>query len=112
MKLIQSILLSSLFLFVIGCGGAEAKVEIKTPTIQCGMCQKTIEMGLSKVSGVTHSKVDLESKITHVVYDKSKVTEADIEKAITDLGYQANESLADPTAYESLPGCCKVGGGH
>ena len=35
---------------------------------------------------------------------------ATIEKAVSALGYQANETLADPVAYEALPGCCKVGG--
>jgi len=97
---------------VISCAGEEVRADVKTPTIQCGMCQKTIEKGLGKVTGVTHSKVDLKTKTTHIVYDKSKVTMANIEKAISDLGYQANETLANPVAYEALPGCCKIGGGH
>ena len=33
-----------------------------------------------------------------------------IEKAISNLGYQANETLANSEAYESLPVCCKIGG--
>ena len=58
MKLIQ-ILIPIIFTLVIGCGGEHVNAAVNTPTIQCGMCQKTIEMGLKKVSGVTHSAVDL-----------------------------------------------------
>lgn len=109
MKLIQ-ILIPIIFTLVIGCGGEHVNAAVNTPTIQCGMCQKTIEMGLKKVSGVTHSAVDLETKITKIVFDKEKTDLSKIEKAISRLGYQANEILADPIAYEGLPGCCKIGG--
>ena len=109
MKLIQ-ILIPIIFTLVIGCGGEHVNAAVNTPTIQCGMCQKTIEMGLKKVSGVTHSAVDLETKITKVVFDIEKTDLSKIEKAISGLGYQANETLADPIAHEGLPGCCKIGG--
>jgi|TARA_B100000315_G_scaffold67765_1_gene61661 copper chaperone CopZ len=111
MKLIQ-ILIPTVFTLVIGCGGEQVNAAVNTPTIQCGMCQKTIEMGLKKVSGVTHSAVDLETKTTKVIFDKAKTDLSKIEKAISGLGYQANETLADPIAYEGLPGCCKIGGMH
>ena len=39
--------LLSLSLYV-GCGEENISVTVMTPTIQCGMCQKTIEMGLGK----------------------------------------------------------------
>ena len=109
MKLIQ-ILIPIIFTLVIGCGGEHVNAVVNTPTIQCGMCQKTIEMGLKKVSGVIHPTVDLETKITKIVFDKEKTDLSKIEKAISGLGYQANETLADPIAYEGLPGCCKIGG--
>ena len=109
MKLIQ-ILIPTVFTMVIGCGGEHVNAAVNTPTIQCGMCQKTIEMGLKNVPGVTHSVVDLETKTTKVIFDKEKTDLSKIEKAISNLGYQANETLADPIAYEGLPGCCKIGG--
>ena len=109
MKLIQ-IFIPTVFTLVIGCGGEQVDAAVNTPTIQCGMCQKTIEMGLKKVSGVAHSAVDLETKTTKVIFNKAKTDLSKIEKAISGLGYQANETLADPIAYEGLPGCCKIGG--
>ena len=109
MKLFQ-ILIPVVFTLVIGCGGEQVNAAVNTPTIQCGMCQKTIEIGLTKVPGVTHSTVDLETKTTKVIFDKEKTDLSKIEKAISGLGYQANETLANPIAYDGLPGCCKIGG--
>ena len=107
----SSFLLTSVFFItMIGCDDEHVNAVVNTPTIQCGMCQKTIEMGLKKVSGISRSAVDLETKTTKVIYDKEKTDLTQIEKAISELGYQANETLADPLAYEALSGCCKVGG--
>ena len=94
----------------IGCGGEDMNVTVMTPTIQCGMCQKNIEVGLSKVDGIGRSTVDLASKTTKVSFDSKKTDLLKIEKAIADLGYQANTVSANPEAYESLPACCKIGG--
>ena len=43
---------------------------------------------------------------------KEKTDLSKIEKVISGLGYQANKTLADPIAYEGLPGFCKIGGMH
>ena len=106
-----SLLLTPVFLItMIGCGDEHVNAVVNTPTIQCGMCQKTIEMGLKKVSGISRSAVDLETKTTKVIYDKEKIDLTQIEKAISELGYQANETLANSTAYDALAPCCKIGG--
>lgn len=102
-----------LFLFLslfLGCNGETAEVVIDTPSIQCGMCQKNIEMGLSSVKGISASKVDLATKVTTVKYFKDRIDISKIEKEISNLGYQANNILADDKKYESLPSCCKIGG--
>jgi hypothetical protein len=52
----------------------------------------------------------MEDKVAHVTHDPKVIDLAGLEKEISKLGYQANETLADPLAYEALPGCCKVGG--
>ena len=93
-----------------GCNEEQSKVTISTPTIQCGMCQKTIEMGLSKVKGISNSVVDLKTKTATVAYSAENIDLATIENAISDLGYQANDLVADPVAYEALVACCKIGG--
>ena len=97
-------------ILMVACNGEHATISVNTPTIQCGMCQKTIEMGLKKIVGINSSIVDLATKKTKVIYDLEKTNIESIEKAISNLGYQANEQLADPISYEALPACCKVGG--
>jgi len=110
MNRISFLLTSIFFITMIGCGDEHVNAVVNTPTIQCGMCQKTIEMGLKKVSGIFRSAVDLETKTTKVIYDKEKTDLTQIEKAISELGYQANETLANSTAYDALAPCCKIGG--
>lgn len=82
-------------------------VEISLPTIQCGMCVRTIEKALNKLNGVINAEVDFENKKVTVTYNH-KTSVAKIEKAITRAGYDANDKKADPEAYEKLGECCKV----
>ena len=110
MNRISILLTPFIFLLLISCNEESVKVTISTPTIQCGMCQKTIEMGLGRLTGISASKVDLETKTTRVVYNAEKTELTQIEKAISELGYQANETLANPMAYDALAPCCKIGG--
>ena len=57
-------------------------------------------------------EVDTEKKVGHVIYKAGVVNLAVIEGAIAALGYDANETKADPDAYAELPGCCQKGGMH
>ena len=104
----NNILMVILIGLFIGCGGEKIDVTVMTPTIQCGMCERNIEVGLSKVDGVASSAVDLSTKTTKVSFDAQKTDVLKIERAISNLGYQANETLANSEAYESLPACCKI----
>ncbi len=83
-------------------------VEISLPTIQCGMCKKTIEKAVKKVEGVTKISVDMESKIATVTFDDTVTSITDIENAISKSGYDANEKKADKKAYDKLYECCKI----
>ena len=95
---------------MIGCNNASEEMVINTPTIQCGMCQKIIEVGLAKVDGVSNPRVDLKTKKTILLHDPEKTNEKSIEKIVSELGYQANDLKANPDSYADLPACCKIGG--
>ena len=95
---------------IIGCNNASEEMIINTPTIQCGMCQKIIEVGLSKVDGVSNPRVDLKTKKTILLHDPEKTNKKSIEKIVSELGYQANNLKANPDSYADLPACCKIGG--
>lgn len=70
------------------------------------MLDKIIQF--SKISGVKMYELD-EKKMTITVYYNSKKTDLTmIKKAISKLGYDADDVKADPKGYENLDGCCKA----
>ena len=87
----------------------EKHADVILSTVQCGMCKKTIESGMAKVIGISKFDVDLNTKVGHVTYKASTIELAAIEKAVSALGYQANNTEADPIVYKNLPDCCKIG---
>ena len=85
----------------------EAHASINLPTIQCGMCVKTITKALNEVEGVGEAKVDLEGKTAHVHFADNKLKASDLETAVTAAGYDANEKKRDEKAHAKLPMCCQ-----
>ena len=81
-------------------------IKIKTSAI-CGSCKTRIEKGLSEAKGIKEAKLDLETKIVTVKYSPSATSPVEIRKAVSMLGYDADEVKADPKAYAKLPQCCK-----
>jgi periplasmic mercuric ion binding protein len=84
------------------------KEMVSIPTVQCGMCDMNITGALEKVSGVQEFLVNIDDKNVHVIFDEQKTDLTKIEKAISMVGYQANQTKADPTVYDALMGCCKL----
>jgi copper chaperone CopZ len=91
--------------------------KIKTPTVQCEMCKKTIEDLLKRYDGIMSVNVklskDSSKRETVVKYITDRVNEETIKAAIANAGYDANEIAANPESYKALPKCCKKpeGGG-
>ena len=55
----------------------------------CGGCTGSVQRTLSKIDGVSHAEVTLQPGVASVVADPDRVTSAQIEAAITGLGYPA-----------------------
>ncbi len=55
----------------------------------CGGCTGSVQRALSKLDGVSHAEVSLRPGVATVVADPARVTPAQIEAAITRLGYPA-----------------------
>jgi len=83
-----------------------AELKVKTSAV-CEMCEAKIERDMSFEKGVKSADLDLETKIVTVKYDPKKTNEAAVRTAITMVGYDADDLMADAKAYEKLPGCCK-----
>ena len=107
--LVAGLLAVGLFAFTSCSSQTEASVaEIKLPTIQCGMCVKTITKALTGVEGVEKVDVNLEGKTVKVTYQPNKASMAKLEQAVSKAGYDANATKADAKAYAKLAACCKV----
>jgi copper chaperone CopZ len=100
-----------LIAFVFAAGRLSAQKNIAIDTIKtstvCGTCKKTIEDGLRFEKGVIRVTVDYEHQLIILKYQQNKTNKELLKKAIVGLGYAADELLADPTAFEHLPECCK-----
>ncbi|MBG7630311.1 MAG: heavy-metal-associated domain-containing protein [Bacteroidetes bacterium] len=74
------------------------EVEIEGMTCEIG-CARTIQSKLSKMEGVTFSKVDFESKKGQFTYDANKISQNDIVKKINGI---AGGDLYSVTKTEEL----------
>lgn len=61
-----------------------------------------------KISGVKMYELDEKAMTITVYYNSKKTDLVTIKKAISQLGYDADDVKADLQAYENLDGCCKA----
>lgn len=81
-------------------------VVIKSSVV-CGMCEAKIKKDLSFEKGVTDVQVNLKEKLITVQFRADKTNVDKIKTAITKIGYDADDLVADEKAYSKLPACCK-----
>ena len=62
----------------------------------CGGCIGSVQRALNKLDGVSHAEVTLSPGVATVAVDPARVTPAQIESAISQLGYPAK---ARPAAH-------------
>jgi len=89
--------------------GKTETVVIQT-SAECGECKERIEGALNYTKGVKFAELDLDSRKLTVKFKNDVISLAELKKQIAALGYNADEVVADPAAYEKLPACCKAGG--
>lgn len=92
--------------FSFGQSKSTDEVSFKTSAI-CGMCKSRIERDLGLTKGVESAKLDLDTKVVSVTYKTKKTNAKEIQDAITKIGYDANEMIADQKAHDRLPACCQ-----
>lgn len=109
---------SLLFFFVlfVSSFGFSQKPASKTETVvimtsaECDECKERIEGSLNYTKGIKFAELDVNSRKLTVKFKNDVITLAEIKKQISSLGYNADEVLADPVAFEKLPACCKPNG--
>lgn len=94
-------------------GHREGKTNysLKTAVIkssnQCGMCTITIGDALFALEGVKNVRADESTHTVTVQFLEEKISLQEIKKAITKVGYDADNLKANKAAYNKLHGCCK-----
>lgn len=90
---------------------AFAQTDKKTETFKvygnCGMCKSTMEGSLKKKDGVLSKSWDTKTKMITVTYDPSKITLAQIQQKIADVGYDTDSIKAKDETYNKLHACCQ-----
>ncbi len=104
-------LLSVLFLAVTFTVSAQYKkpiiAQIKTPQAQCAECKDRIEKFMKSEEGVVKVVVDIRKKITTITFAPDRTNMENIKTAIANLGFDADDVVAEPEQYKRLPLCCK-----
>ena len=105
MKKLIIILLSVL---AVNAWAQKETVNILTSASCVGICCKDrIEQEMQFTRGVTAVDLDIESKVLTVTF-KTKKTDADkLRKAISLIGYNADDVKASKKAHDNLPSCCQ-----
>jgi len=88
---------------------AEETITIKS-VIVCQSCVDRIQNDLPHLAkGIKSVKADVATGTIVVTYKTDKTTPNDIRKAITAIGYDADDMKADEAAFKKLPEHCRKG---
>ncbi len=83
-------------------------IEIQTSAV-CGDCKERLEHDMAFEKGVKFVELDSETKILTIKFKKGKTTKEDLKKAVTKIGYDADDLVAEQKAHDALPKCCQKG---
>ncbi|MGV3461460.1 MAG: heavy-metal-associated domain-containing protein [Flavobacterium sp.] len=118
MKPILKFIIPALLFFITLTASAQEKKTIQTAVIKtsiyCDHCKACETCGprfnqLLKQKGVQMVTLDEKAMTLKVTYNSKKTDLVTIKKAISKLGYDADDVKADKDAYAALDGCCKKG---
>ena len=80
---------------------------IKTPQVACIECKDKIEKFMKYEEGVAKIIVDIRKKITTVTFLSDRTNIENIKTTLANLGFDADEVIANEETYKRLPICCK-----
>jgi len=82
---------------------------IRVPEMKNAACASIVAEALQRQQGIPPEwiKVDIENRTVTVTYDSLQRALKNLEFAIADAGFQANETPANPEAAAKLPPECR-----
>ncbi len=81
--------------------------EVKLSVIKSDECEEIIESALKKDPGVMGYHIDILNRVIHMYINKAKTSKSEVEKLISDAGFDANDTKANPDAVSKLPADCR-----
>jgi mercuric ion binding protein len=110
--IILTIALATSAAFASAQDATKQTITIKTK-IYCDHCEKCETCGqkfasdIPFIKGVTDYKLDTKAQTFTFTYNSKKTTPAALRKAVSLMGFDADDVKADAKAVEKLDGCCK-----
>lgn len=90
-----------------GCRQRDIRVtKVRVPNVCNAACEKIVIAALSKIDGIELDKVTFADGTMTVTYDSLKLGIKNIEHAVKDAGFDANDFEADKAARAKLPAEC------
>jgi copper chaperone CopZ len=80
--------------------------EVRVPNVINGACEKRVRDALAPLKGIEMNLVGVTNGVLYVRYDSMQLGLKNIEHAVKDAGFDANEFPADPAARAKLPKEC------
>lgn len=84
-------------------------VVIKT-SAECGECKERIESKLNYTKGISFADLNYETQELTVKFKPEVISLLEIKTIVSELGYDADDVKANPTAQKALPACCQPNG--
>lgn len=109
-SLISSVLVAALMLCANSCRQADIRtIKIDVPEMNNSVCAEIIGRAVAGLKGVVPDKTvaDLSERTVTVTYDSLKLSLKNVEFAIADAGFQANDVPANAEQRAKLPQSCR-----
>lgn len=81
--------------------------EVKLSVIKTEECKEIIESAIKKDEGIMGYHIDILNRVVHMYIDKTKTSKSNVEKLISNAGFDANNTKANPEAFAKLPADCR-----
>jgi P-type Cu+ transporter len=84
------------------------EITLRVSGMTCAACVRKVENALTRVPGVAQASVNLSAGKAGVTYDPIVVSVAEMERAVTDIGYEVPLARLDLLVIGMTPGHCDL----
>jgi len=104
----KKIFIAVFSILTINAWAQKETVQITT-SAECvaNCCKDRIEEEMQFTKGITAANLDVESQVLTVTFKTKKNSVENIRKIISNLGYNADDVMANESAHNDLPNCCQ-----